>query len=94
MGVYVYESHLGGGLYTSFEPLEYDELYCESCGDSDTDYGYFATREELKELLYDWNDCNCDYDTVKDFMTKEDYEQDIKERIKEAEDMLNDLWEE
>ena len=94
MGVYVYENHLSGGFYTSSEPLDYDELYCDSCGDSDTDCGYFATREELKEMLYDWNDCNYKYDIVSKFMTKEEYEQDVKERIKEAEDMLSALWKE
>ena len=95
MGVYVYESHLGGGFYTSSEPLDYDELYCDSCGDSDTYCGYYKEREELKEMLYDWNYCNYKYDDeVSKYMTKEEYEQDIKERIEEAENMLNGLWEE
>ena len=38
--MYIYESHLGG-LYTSDEALDYDYLYCEECGDSDTEVGYF-----------------------------------------------------
>ena len=32
--MYIYESHMGG-LYTSYEPLDYEDLYCEECGDSD-----------------------------------------------------------
>ena len=32
---YIYEDHLGGGYYVSEDELDYDELYCEQCGDSD-----------------------------------------------------------
>lgn len=32
--MYLYESHLGG-LYTMEDIRSYDELYCETCGDSD-----------------------------------------------------------
>ena len=32
--MYIYECHMGG-LYTSDEPLDYEDLYCEECGDSD-----------------------------------------------------------
>ena len=34
MGKYIYESHMGG-LYCSDEELDYESLYCDSCGDSD-----------------------------------------------------------
>lgn len=34
--VYIYENHIGGGLYITDEEQDYDELYCETCGDSDT----------------------------------------------------------
>lgn len=49
---YLYESHLGG-LYASDDELDYDQLYCEACGDSDDYLGEFETIEELKELLKD-----------------------------------------
>lgn len=49
-GAYIYESHMGG-LYTSDEPLEYDDLYCEECGDSDRLLGYAETRSEAMKLL-------------------------------------------
>lgn len=47
--VYIYESHLGGGFYTSSEPLDYEDLYCETCGDTDTELGGF---ESLKDVYY------------------------------------------
>lgn len=37
--MYVYESHMGG-LFTSDEPLEWNDLYCEECGDSDQEIGF------------------------------------------------------
>ena len=68
--MYIYESHLGN-LYTSIYELDYDELYCEQCGDSDWLIGYATTREEAWDLLksdVDINgsggwDCNyvCDF---------------------------------
>ena len=33
--MHIYESHLGG-FYTSDEEISHDNLYCDSCGDSDT----------------------------------------------------------
>ena len=32
--VYIYKSHLGG-LYVETEDIPWDDLYCETCGDSD-----------------------------------------------------------
>ena len=43
--MYKYEGHLGG-LYTSDDVLDYEDLYCEECGDSDWLIGYAETREE------------------------------------------------
>ena len=34
MGKHIYESHMGG-VYCSENFLDYDYLYCDSCGDSD-----------------------------------------------------------
>lgn len=48
--MYIYEHHMGG-LYTSNSVLDYDERYCEQCGDSDWLVGYAATRAEAWELL-------------------------------------------
>ena len=50
MGKYVYESHMGG-LYTSEYPLPWEDLYCDSCGDSDWELGYCETRAEAKEHI-------------------------------------------
>ena len=69
--MYIYESHMGG-LYTSDEPLDYEDLYCEECGDSDCLIGYAETREAAWDLLKDdtaidgsgsWN-----YDYVQEFI--------------------------
>lgn len=48
MGIYVYESHLGG-YYTSDVLLDSDELYCEQCGDSDWCCGWYNTFREFLE---------------------------------------------
>lgn len=37
--MYLYQSHLGG-LYATDEPLEWENLYCEECGDSDSEIGF------------------------------------------------------
>lgn len=50
MGKYIYESHMGG-FYTSAEPVPFDSLYCESCGDSDWELGYYENRAEAKECI-------------------------------------------
>lgn len=71
--MYIYESHLGG-LYTSDRYLDFDELYCEQCGDSDWLVGYAATREEAWELLKDDTDIDgCggwSYDYVQEFLNE------------------------
>ena len=45
-----------GGLYTSDESLDYEDLYCEECGDSDSLIGYAETREKAWDLLKDDTD--------------------------------------
>lgn len=53
--MYIYEGHLGS-LYTSDTYLDYEDLYCETCADSDWCIGYAATKEEAWELLKDETD--------------------------------------
>ena len=69
--MYIYESHLGN-LYTSIYELDYDELYCEQCGDSDWLIGYATTKEEAWNLLKRDVDINgsggWDYDYVQNFI--------------------------
>lgn len=48
--MYIYENHMGG-LYTSYDVLDYEDTYCETCGDSDLLIGHANTREEAWELL-------------------------------------------
>ena len=50
MGKYIYEGHLGG-LYCESEKRDYSDLYCEQCGDSDTELGFANSFEEAWELL-------------------------------------------
>lgn len=70
--MYIYESHLGGVLYASYDYLDYDVLYCETCGDSDWFVGKADTRAEAWELLKDDIDINgsggWDYDYVWEFI--------------------------
>ena len=54
--MYIYESHLGG-FYTSDEYLDYEDLYCEECGDSD---GLFGEYDENDAIRF-WNDTKEDY---------------------------------
>lgn len=49
--VYLYESHLNGTIFTSKEPLDWDEMYCEECGDSDTEIGDFTSFKEFYESI-------------------------------------------
>lgn len=69
--MYIYESHMGG-LYTSDYPLDYEQTYCETCGDSDWLIGYAETREEAWEILKDYTNINgsggWDYDYVQEFL--------------------------
>ena len=48
--MYIYESHLGG-MYSSEYPLDFDDLYCEECGDSDWEIGNFESAEELWDYI-------------------------------------------
>lgn len=66
--MYIYQNHLGGGLYTSDCWLDPEELYCEECGDSDWLLGEAETREEAYELLKDE-----DYDEgyIQEFLDEE-----------------------
>lgn len=74
MGKYVYENHMGG-LYTSEEPLPFDYLYCETCGDIDWELGYFENRAEAKEMIEEYD---CFADTyVKEFLDENFPEDDL-----------------
>lgn len=59
--MYFYQSHLGGGIFYSEEEIDWDDLYCEQCGDSDTELGYYETAEEAKEDLIDYEDWSEEY---------------------------------
>ena len=50
--MYLYESHLGG-LYLSDEPIPYEELYCDQCGDSDIELGRVDTFEDVLACITD-----------------------------------------
>lgn len=69
--MYIYESHMGG-LYTSNDDLEYEDLYCETCGDSDNFIGFAETREEAWEVLKDETDIDgsggWNYEYVQEFI--------------------------
>lgn len=69
--MYIYESHMGG-LFVSDDELDYEQTYCETCGDSDFLLGYAETREEAWELLKDYTDVDAsggwDYEYVQEFL--------------------------
>lgn len=45
--MYFYESHLSGIIYTTDYEKDYDELYCDECGDSDWYIGEFDSWEDF-----------------------------------------------
>jgi len=47
--LYLYDSHIGG-LYLEDEKLDYDDLYCEGCNDSDEYLGVVNTISDIVEL--------------------------------------------
>ena len=53
-----YNKHLGD-LYISPVDLDWEDLFCETCGDSDTFIGYAATKEQAWDLFKD--DLDIDY---------------------------------
>lgn len=48
--MYIYRSHLGG-FYTSKKYLDYNQLYCEDCGDSDVCLGEADTWQEAVDAI-------------------------------------------
>ena len=69
--MYIYESHMGG-LFVSNEILDYEQTYCETCGDSDWLIGYAENREEAWNLLEGDTDIDgsggWNYDYVQEFL--------------------------
>lgn len=54
---YLYESHLGG-IYITDEEQDFENLYCEQCGDYDWLIGSFETIRDFWSLIKD----ECDID--------------------------------
>lgn len=77
--MYIYEGHMGS-LYTSYDVLEYEDLYCETCGDCDWLIGYADTKEKAWTLLKDYTDIDgsggWSYDYVQKFINSNWEEQD------------------
>lgn len=69
--MYIYESHMGS-LFVSDDILDYEQTYCETCGDSDWLIGYAENREEAWNLLKDDTNINgsggWDYEYVQEFL--------------------------
>lgn len=61
-----------GSLFVSDDILDYEQTYCETCGDSDFLLGYAETREEAWNLLKDDTNINgsggWNYDYVQEFL--------------------------
>ena len=49
---YIYSDHLGSGYYATDNEQNYEDLYCETCGDSDN---YIASGKR-SELLQEYED--------------------------------------
>jgi hypothetical protein len=61
-----------GSLFVSDDILDYEQTYCETCGDSDFLLGYAETKEEAWNLLKDNTDINSsggwNYEYVQEFL--------------------------
>mgnify|MGYP001509574465 FL=1 len=67
--MYLYESHLGG-YYISEDEIPYEDLYCETCGDSDQ-YLYSGTEEEIiSQFYYDVDTALRNYNAVREAFEK------------------------
>lgn len=63
--MYLYESHLGGYFITEDE-VSYEDLYCETCGDSDQ-YLCSGTEEEIiSQFYYDIDIALRNYNAVRE----------------------------
>lgn len=62
--MHIYESHMGG-FYTSNDEIDYDDLYCDQCGDSDL---YLGEAHTLKEVLGLITDDRVSAEYVKEFI--------------------------
>jgi hypothetical protein len=49
--MYIYENHLGGGLYATVEELDFDARFCETCGDCEMFIGEANNRKEAFRLI-------------------------------------------
>ena len=68
---YYYENHMGG-WYTSEYELDYDDLYCEECGDSDWELGWYEDDEDFARNSGYYSDYS-------------DYEEELAEQKKQEE---------
>ena len=77
MTYYVYASHMGG-LYTTEEEQSHEDLYCDTCADSDQFVGQISNKQDVADFfagLEDWYD----KDYVKKLQAEwEDYFSDLR----------------
>lgn len=63
-----------GSLYTSDEPLDYEDTYCEIFGESDLLIGCANTREEAWNLLKSYTDIDGSdywyYEYIQEFLNE------------------------
>ena len=48
---YLYKDHIFGKYYSSNFEQDYEQLYCDQCGDSDRFIGEYETDEEMQALI-------------------------------------------
>lgn len=49
--IYIYEDHIYGDFYVSEEEIPYEDLYCETCNDSDSLVVYGTVKDILDKAL-------------------------------------------
>ena len=72
--IYIYSCHLGSGLYVSDSEIPYDQLYCETCGDSDQLETCGTKEEILDECRYDVSQAVKKYRDIKHLLNDDEEE--------------------
>jgi hypothetical protein len=100
--MYIYESHFGD-LYATNKEIDWEDLYCEVCGDMDWPIGYASTRAEAWELLEDKTDmfdeslcegCPHDFDDDYCYYVCENYARSGAWSYDYVQKFLNENWSE
>ena len=85
--MFVYENHLGGLYCTDYEK-DWDDLYCEQCGDSDWFVGEFDSAKDVLAYMADDIDVDNSGGWILDMLLEDLWSFDDVPSLEEAEDII------